>query len=190
MIIRIIRLATMVFLAGMMFMLSGCHPLYGTTRNPFYDTLYKDELSKISIATQNSIIGAEINYRLSQLMPPRHQTKYKLQIETTDIQSPQIISTKGTIVAQNTGYFVKYQLIDLVTQKTLIDDNFTSSTSYTQFQSLYYAHQQDEFASITLAQDIARRIMFILTRFIRLQHPQPRLHHLKMQDGAYVPYIN
>jgi hypothetical protein len=139
------------------FSLSSCglRPVYSEKH---YNKQASDNLSAIDVEQVGSIQGAEFYHRLISILPQKLETKYLLRAQFTEVVTPTIIEKNSNILRESINQLIKYQLIDITTDKVLISDQFHQTTSYNTIFMPYAASVEREKTGIELAHQAAQEI--------------------------------
>jgi hypothetical protein len=155
------------FIVLLLLFVSGCN------LKPVYDTEYSNSevvknLESIEVESIKTIEGAEFYHRLTIILPQKTKAKYILKAELAGATTPATIEKNSNVLREYINQLVKYQLVDIESQKVLIKEKFYQSTSYNSIFTPYASSVERDETGIDLAyaaaEEIRRRIILYFTR--------------------------
>lgn len=155
------------FIVLLLLFVNGCN------LKPVYDTEYSNSevvknLESIEVESIKTIEGAEFYHRLTIILPQKTKAKYILKAELAGATTPATIEKNSNVLREYINQLVKYQLVDIESQKVLIKEKFYQSTSYNSIFTPYASSVERDETGIDLAyaaaEEIRRRIILYFTR--------------------------
>ncbi len=144
--------------SGLIFFLSSCtlKPVYS---EKYYNNQFlHNELNAIDVEPIRSVDGAEFYHRLVSILPQTTKAQYLLRAQFSNISMPATIEKNSNVLRESINQFVKYQLIDIKTNKILISEKFYQTTSYNTIFMPYASDVEREETQIELAHQAAEEI--------------------------------
>ncbi|BDU60228.1 hypothetical protein FLA4_06380 [Candidatus Rickettsia kotlanii] len=138
---------------------------------PVYSKKYSrnNDLEAIEVEPIRTIEGAEFYHRLTSILPQKAQAKYLLKVKLIATTMPATTIEKNSNVLR--GYInqlVIYKLIDIESQKVLIEEQFYQNTSYNAICTPYATNVERDETGIDLAyqaaEEIRSRLILYFTR--------------------------
>ncbi|WP_392506046.1 hypothetical protein ACE5D9_06600 [Rickettsia sp. 2024-CO-Wats] len=153
------------FVIIIFFLMSSCN------LKPVYSEKYSrnNDLEAIEVEPIQTIEGAEFYHRLTSILPQKAQAKYLLKVKLIATTMPATTIEKNSNVLR--GYInqlVRYKLIDIESQKVLIEEKFYQNTSYNAICTPYATNVERDKTGIDLAyqaaEEIRSRLILYFTR--------------------------
>ncbi|XVN41658.1 MAG: hypothetical protein RCO49_03955 [Rickettsia endosymbiont of Argas persicus] len=154
------------FVIFLLLFISGCN------LRPVYDTRYSSKVDKdleaIEIEPIKTIEGAEFYHRLTTILPQKTKAKYVLKAELLGITMPATIEKNSNVLREYINQLVRYKLIDIESNKILIEEKFYQTTSYNAIFTPYATSIERDKTAIDLAnaaaEEIRSRLILYFTR--------------------------
>ncbi|AFE52634.1 hypothetical protein MA5_02280 [Rickettsia prowazekii str. GvV257] len=126
------------------------------------------DLEAITVEPIRTIEGAEFYNRLTRLLPQKAKAKYLLKAELSVTTMPATIEKNSNVLREDINQLVRYKLIDIESQKILIEEKFCQNTSYNAIFTPYATNVERYGTGIGLAYQAAEEIRSrLILYFIR-----------------------
>ncbi|AFC69371.1 hypothetical protein A3305_03870 [Rickettsia amblyommatis] len=151
------------FVIIIFFLMSSCN------LKPVYSEKYRNnDLEAIEVAPIRTIEGAEFYHRLTSILPQKVQAKYLLKVKLIATTMPATIEKNSNVLREYINQLVRYKLIDIESQKVLIEEKFYQNTSYNAIFTPYATNVERDETGIDLAyqaaEEIRSRLILYFTR--------------------------
>ncbi|HJD54763.1 MAG TPA: hypothetical protein LFW11_05445 [Rickettsia endosymbiont of Proechinophthirus fluctus] len=142
------------FVIIIFFLTSSCN------LKPVYSEKYSrnNALEAIEVEPIRTIEGAEFYHRLTSILPQKAQAKYLLKVKLIATTMPATIEKNSNVLRENINQLVRYKLIDIESQKVLIEEKFYQNTSYNAIFTPYATNVERDKTGIDLAYQAAEAI--------------------------------
>ncbi|EAA25699.1 hypothetical protein rsib_orf465 [Rickettsia sibirica 246] len=137
---------------------------------PVYSEKYSrnNDLEAIEVEPIRTIEGAEFYHRLTSILPQKAQAKYLLKVKLITTTMPATIEKNSNVLREYINQLVRYKLIDIESQKVLIEEKFYQNTSYNAIFTPYATNVERDKTEIDLAyqaaEEIRSRLILYFTR--------------------------
>ncbi|KJV81402.1 hypothetical protein N7281_00270 [Rickettsia hoogstraalii] len=137
---------------------------------PVYSEKYtrNNDLEAIKVEPIRTIEGAEFYHRLTSILPQKAKAKYLLKAELIATTMPATIEKNSNVLREYINQLVRYKLIDIESQKVLIEEKFYQNTSYNAIFTPYATNVERDETGIDLAyqaaEEIRSRLILYFTR--------------------------
>jgi len=127
---------------------------------PVYSEKYNrsNDLEAIEVEPIKTIEGAQFYHRLTSILPQKAEAKYLLKAELIGATMPATIEKNSNVLREYINQLVKYKLIDIESQKILIEEKFYQNTSYNAIFTPYATNVERDETEIDLAYQAAEEI--------------------------------
>ena len=127
---------------------------------PVYSEKYSrnNDLEAIEVEPIRTIEGAEFYHRLTSILPQKAKAKYLLKAELISTTMPATIEKNSNVLREYVNQLVGYKLIDIESQKVLIEERFYQNTSYNAIFTPYATNVEKDRTGIDLAYQAAEEI--------------------------------
>ncbi|ACP53190.1 MAG: hypothetical protein QFX12_04925 [Rickettsia africae] len=152
------------FVIIIFFLMSSCN------LKPVYSEKYSrnNDLEAIEVEPIRTIEGAEFYHRLTSILPQKAQAKYLLKVKLIATTMPATIEKNSNVLREYINQLVRYKLIDIESQKVLIEEKFYQNTSYNAIFTPYATNVERDKTGIDLAyqaaEEIRSRLILYFTR--------------------------
>ncbi|QWB86223.1 hypothetical protein JRD95_00269 [Rickettsia parkeri] len=152
------------FVIIIFFLMSSCN------LKPVYSEKYSrnNDLEAIEVEPIRTIEGAEFYHRLTSILPQKAQAKYLLKVKLIATTMPATIEKNSNVLREYINQLVRYKLIDIESQKVLIEEKFYQNTSYNAIFTPYATNVERDKTGIDLAyqaaEEIRSRLIVYFTR--------------------------
>ncbi|AFC73900.1 hypothetical protein [Rickettsia montanensis] len=152
------------FVIIIFFLMSSCN------LKPVYSEKYSrnNDLEAIEVEPIRTIEGAEFYHRLTSILPQKAQAKYLLKVKLIATTMPATIEKNSNVLREYINQLVRYKLIDIESQKVLIEEKFYQNTSYNAIFAPYVTNVERDETGIDLAyqaaEEIRSRLILYFTR--------------------------
>ncbi|WP_016916965.1 hypothetical protein [Rickettsia honei] len=152
------------FVIIIFFLMSSCN------LKPVYSEKYSrnNDLEAIEVEPIRTIEGAEFYHRLTSILPQKAQAKYLLKVKLIATTMPSTIEKNSNVLREYINQLVRYKLIDIESQKVLIEEKFYQNTSYNAIFKPYATNVERDKTGIDLAyqaaEEIRSRLILYFTR--------------------------
>lgn len=152
------------FVIIIFFLMSSCN------LKPVYSEKYSrnNDLEAIEVEPIRTIEGAEFYHRLTSILPQKAQAKYLLKVKLIATTMPATIEKNSNVLRAYINQLVRYKLIDIESQKVLIEEKFYQNTSYNAIFTPYATNVERDETGIDLAyqaaEEIRSRLILYFTR--------------------------
>ncbi|WP_096372728.1 hypothetical protein [Rickettsia japonica] len=152
------------FVIIIFFLMSSCK------LKPVYSEKYSrnNDLEAIEVEPIQTIEGAEFYHRLTSILPQKAQAKYLLKVKLIATTMPATIEKNSNVLREYINQLVRYKLIDIESQKVLIEEKFYQNTSYNAIFTPYATNVERNKTGIDLAyqaaEEIRSRLILYFTR--------------------------
>ncbi|MFV9929803.1 MAG: hypothetical protein AB8U82_02575 [Rickettsia endosymbiont of Haemaphysalis japonica] len=152
------------FVIIIFFLMSSCN------LKPVYSEKYSrnNDLEAIAVEPIRTIEGAEFYHRLTSILPQKAQAKYLLKVKLIATTMPATIEKNSNVLREYINQLVRYKLIDIESQKVLIEEKFYQNTSYNAIFTPYATNIERDKTGIDLvyqaAEEIRSRLILYFTR--------------------------
>lgn len=142
------------FIIIIFFLMSSCN------LKPVYSEKYNrsNDLEAIEVEPIKTIEGAQFYHRLTSILPQKAEAKYLLKAELIGATMPATIEKNSNVLREYINQLVKYKLIDIESQKILIEEKFYQNTSYNAIFTPYATNVERDETEIDLAYQAAEEI--------------------------------
>lgn len=137
---------------------------------PVYSEKYSrnNDLEAIEVEPMRTIEGAEFYHRLTSILPQKAQAKYLLKVKLIATTMPATIEKNSNVLREYINQLVRYKLIDIESQKVLIEEKFYQNMSYNAIFTPYATNVERDKTGIDLAyqaaEEIRSRLILYFTR--------------------------
>ncbi|ABV84530.1 hypothetical protein [Rickettsia massiliae] len=155
------------FVIIIFFLMSSCNCC---NLKPVYSETYSrnNDLEAIEVEPIRTIEGAEFYHRLTSILPQKAQAKYLLKVKLIATTMPATIEKNSNVLREYINQLVRYKLIDIESQKVLIEEQFYQNTSYNAIFTPYATNVERDATGIDLAyqaaEEIRSRLILYFTR--------------------------
>ncbi|MCX4080465.1 hypothetical protein N7280_07850 [Rickettsia rhipicephali] len=155
------------FVIIIFFLMSSCNCC---NLKPVYSEKYSrnNDLEAIEVEPIRTIEGAEFYHRLTSILPQKAQAKYLLKVKLIATTMPATIEKNSNVLREYINQLVRYKLIDIESQKVLIEEQFYQNTSYNAIFTPYATNVERDATGIDLAyqaaEEIRSRLILYFTR--------------------------
>ncbi|AEV91902.1 hypothetical protein Rsl_282 [Rickettsia slovaca 13-B] len=127
---------------------------------PVYSEKYSrnNDLEAIEVEPIRTIEGAEFYHRLTSILPQKAQAKYLLKVKLIATTMPATIEKNSNVLREYINQLVRYKLIDIESQKVLIEEQFYQNKSYNAIFTPYATNVERDKTGIDLAYQAAEEI--------------------------------
>ncbi|MFV0250565.1 MAG: hypothetical protein AB8U53_02260 [Rickettsia aeschlimannii] len=152
------------FVIIIFFLMSSCN------LKPLYSEKYSrnNDLEAIEVEPIGTVEGAEFYHRLTSILPQKAQAKYLLKVKLIATTMPATIEKNSNVLREYINQLVRYKLIDIESQKVLIEEKFYQNTSYNAIFTPYATNVERDETGIDLAyqaaEEIRSRLILYFTR--------------------------
>ncbi|WP_017443338.1 hypothetical protein [Rickettsia gravesii] len=152
------------FVIIIFFLMSSCN------LKPVYSEKYSrnNDLETIEVEPIRTIEGAEFYHRLTSILPQKAQAKYLLKVKLIATTMPATIEKNSNVLRKYINQLVRYKLIDIESQKVLIEEKFYQNTSYNAIFTPYATNVERDETGVDLAyqaaEEIRSRLILYFTR--------------------------
>ncbi len=152
------------FVIIIFFLMSSCN------LKPVYSEKYSrnNDFEAIEVEPIRTIEGAEFYHRLTSILPQKAQAKYLLKVKLIATTMPATIEKNSNVLREYINQLVRYKLIDIESQKVLIEEQFYQNTSYNAIFTPYATNVERDKTGIDLAyqaaEEIRSRLILYFTR--------------------------
>ncbi len=152
------------FVIIIFFLMSSCN------LKPLYTEKYSrnNDLEAIEVEPIGTVEGAEFYHRLTSILPQKAQAKYLLKVKLIATTMPATIEKNSNVLREYINQLVRYKLIDIESQKVLIEEKFYQNTSYNAIFTPYATNVERDETGIDLAyqaaEEIRSRLILYFTR--------------------------
>ncbi|AFD19253.1 MAG: hypothetical protein AB8U78_00085 [Rickettsia slovaca] len=142
------------FVIIIFFLMSSCN------LKPVYSEKYSrnNDLEAIEVEPIRTIEGAEFYHRLTSILPQKAQAKYLLKVKLIATTMPATIEKNSNVLREYINQLVRYKLIDIESQKVLIEEQFYQNKSYNAIFTPYATNVERDKTGIDLAYQAAEEI--------------------------------
>ncbi|WP_064429367.1 hypothetical protein [Rickettsia sp. Tenjiku01] len=152
------------FVIIIFFLMSSCN------LKPVYSEKYSrnNDLEAIEVEPIRTIEGAEFYHRLTSILPQKAQAKYLLKVKLIATTMPATIEKNSNVLREYINQLVRYKLIDIESQKVLIEEKFYQNMSYNAIFTPYATNVERDKTGIELAyqaaEEMRSRLILYFTR--------------------------